>query len=82
MPQPHSPCPSPPRLTPSPPTIDPSLLMRTDSKGKGKKKETCLHPNCPPRGLPYTHPLQKQAGSETTDKLRRAILLNAALMTE
>jgi hypothetical protein len=32
--------------------------------------------------MPYTHPLQEQAGLETTDKLRRAILLNVALQTE
>jgi hypothetical protein len=32
--------------------------------------------------MPYTRPIREQAGLETTDKLRRAILLNAALMTE
>jgi hypothetical protein len=32
--------------------------------------------------MPYTHPLQEQAGLKTTDKLRHTILLNAALQTE
>jgi hypothetical protein len=32
--------------------------------------------------MPYTCPLREQAGLETTDKLRRSILLNAALIME
>jgi hypothetical protein len=82
MPQPHSPPDVSRRLTPSPPTIDPSVLTRTDRKGKGKQKEPRVRPDRPSRGMPYTRPIREQAGLETTDKLRRAILLNAALMTE
>jgi hypothetical protein len=48
---------------------------------KGKKKDTCVHME-QSKGMPYTCPLQQQAGLETTDKLRHAILLNAALQME
>jgi hypothetical protein len=83
MPQPHSPPSSVSHhRTPSPPTINLSLLTCTDRKGKGKQKESHVHPDHPARGMLYTCPIREQAGLETTDKLRRAILLNATLMTE
>jgi hypothetical protein len=59
--------------------INPTLLNCAISKDKGKGKETCVCADQPPRGMPYTYPLQQQAGLEITDKLWHVILLNVAL---